>query len=201
MSKPADSPASGLADWPTNLCTSLSPLPAHFLIPPSATSWDYCTVWIPPPPLSLLPHPLPASLACSWLTDIPKLCCYDLINGIWLAACIPEMGVAFWKTDNGWGRVLPVCLWKQYFPPTPEDECVLHLTQRLVKKYSQLGWHAKLSVDQFVLSLAGRVTHTPVRHRALCQHSNLSQSTSVQINHHQQRQWWHKSKPAHHTLS
>lgn len=48
---------------------------------------------------------------------------YDLINGIWLPVWIPEMGIAFWNTDNGWGRVLPVRLRKQHFPLTPEDAC------------------------------------------------------------------------------
>lgn len=67
------------------LCTSSSPPPARFLIPPSASFWSDRTVvkplsqhtnaHTPSAPSSPFPHPLPASLACSRLVGIPTACC------------------------------------------------------------------------------------------------------------------------------
>lgn len=62
------------------LSTSPSPPPACFLIPPSASfwGWSHCVETSLPtrshklPPH--LPHPLPASLACSQVVGIPTAC-------------------------------------------------------------------------------------------------------------------------------
>lgn len=55
------------------------------------------------------------------------------------------------------------------------------MAEQLLKKRSQLAWHVKLSVDQFVPSLPGRATHTPVWHRALCQCGHLSRGTGGRL--------------------
>ena len=137
-----------------------------------------------PPPH---PPPPPTSSSClismqpgRWYSNSVQR--YDLINGIWLPARIPETSMAFWKSEgwDGWeegvlggqrclasrGRVLPIRLWKRRFPLTPEDErgCdrVLHLTQREGggrRGANKHGMSNCLWTNLFSLWLAGRPAH------------------------------------------
>lgn len=82
------------------LCLSAPP-PTRFLTRPSASFWGNSTVHNPlsqhthlllvlPLPTSFLPH---YHAQPCWYSNSVR--CYDLINGIWLPAWIPEMGMAF----------------------------------------------------------------------------------------------------------
>lgn len=171
------------------LSTSPSPPPACFLIPPSASfwGWSHCVETSLPTCSHKLPPPPPTSSSClismqpgRWYSNNVQR--YDLINGIWLPARIPETSMAFWKSE-GWdgreegvlggrrclasrGRVLPIRLWKRHFPLTPEDErgCdrVLHLTQREGggrRGANKHGMSNCLWTNLFSLWLAGRPAH------------------------------------------
>lgn len=49
----------------------------------------------------------------------------------------------------------------------------------LLKNWSQLAWHTKLSVDQFVLSLAGRATHTHLCNEEVCVNAAIGDKALV----------------------
>lgn len=169
------------------LCLPAPPLPLPvFSFPLQQASGGDRTVWKPHSQHAHTNSP-PTSSSClismqpgRWYSNSVQR--YDLINGIWLPARIPETSMAFWKSE-GWdgreegvlggrrclasrGRVLPIRLWKRRFPLTPEDErgCdrVLHLTQREGggrRGANKHGMSNCLWTNLFSLWLAGRPAH------------------------------------------